>query len=176
MKKLVVTFALVLIVSTSLIAGTLAMYTTTIDDLAEGSVVAKEFILLEGGTDTFTENVKIAPAETVDYQFSVKNYNGSIISETAMDLDFDIAVVAADGKNVIAPLVVTVKNSDGATVGTVTSSGTIEFADEFGLSATGQEKTFTVSVNWPSNDNTDINYAGANYGTALKVAVTGTQK
>lgn len=176
MKKLLITFALVLIFSTSLIAGTLAMYTTSIDDLAEGSVVAKEFILLEGGTDTFTDSVKIAPAETVDYQFSVKNYNGSVVSETAMDLDLDIAVVAADGKNVIEPLVVTVKNSDGDTVGTVTSSGDIEFADEFGLSATGQEKTFTVSVNWPSNDNTDINFAGANYGTALKVAVTGTQK
>lgn len=176
MKKLFVPFVLILIVSISLIAGTLAMYTTTIDNLAEGSVVAKEFILLKGGTDTFADNIKIAPSETVDYQFSVKNYDGSVISETAMDLDFDIDVVAADGKNVIAPLVVTVKNSNGDTVGTVTSSGTIEFADEFVLSATGQEKTFTVEVNWPSDDNTDINYAGAGYGTALQVSVTGTQK
>ncbi|KUO61391.1 MAG: hypothetical protein APF84_08785 [Gracilibacter sp. BRH_c7a] len=176
MKKLLISFALILLFSTSLIAGTLAMYTTTIDDIAEGSVVAKEFILLESGTDTFTENVKIAPDETVEYDFSVKNYDGSVVSETAMDLGLKIDVLAADGKGVIAPLVVTVKNSDDETVGTLTTNGTIEFADEFELSTDGQEKTFTVSVNWPSDDDVDIEYAGANYGTALQVAVTGTQK
>lgn len=176
MKKLLISFALVLIFSTSIIAGTLAMYTTTIDDIAEGSVVAKEFILLENGTDTFMENVKIAPDETVDYEFSVKNYDGSIVSETAMDLALEIDVLAADGKSVIAPLVVSVKNADGNIVGTLTTSGTIELTDEFELNADGQEKTYTVSVNWPSDDNVDINYAGSDYGTALQVAVTGTQK
>ncbi len=176
MKKALLGFALVLLLTTSVIAGTLAMYTTSIDNLAEGSVVAKEFILTEGGTDTFTKNVKIAPNETVNWQFSVKNYNGSIISETAMNLDFDVDVAAAEGKNVITPLVVTVKDSNGNTVGTVTASGKIEFTNEFGLSATGHEKVYTVSVNWPGNSASDINYAGAGYGTAVKVSVTGTQK
>ena len=175
MKKILTIVALVLILSTSVIAGTLAMYTTTIDNIAEGSVVAKEFILVEGGTDTFTENVKIAPTETVDWQFSVKNYDGAVISEIGMDLNFAVDVIAADGKNVIAPLEVTVKNPNGDIVGTVTSNGKIEFTDEFELSASGQEKTYTISVNWPSNNN-DINYAGADYGTAVKVSVTGTQK
>ncbi len=176
MKKILITLAFVLLLATSITAGTLAMYTTSIDNLAEGSVVAKEFVLTEGGTDTFTKNVNIAPGETVNWQFSVKNYNGSIVSETAMDLDFDVDVIAADGKTVIAPLDITVKNSAGDIVGTVTSNGKIAFGDEFNLSANGQEKTYTVSVNWKSNDAVDINYAGANYGTAIKVAVTGTQK
>jgi len=61
MKKVLTLVALVLILSTSVIAGTLAMYTTTIDNIAEGSVVAKEFILLKDGTDTFTKDLKIAP-------------------------------------------------------------------------------------------------------------------
>ena len=176
MKKALTIVALVLILSTSVIAGTLAMYTTTIDNIAEGSVVAKEFILLESGTDTFTKNVKIAPAETVDWQFSVKNYDGAVISETAMDLNFAVDVIAENGKSVIAPLEVTVKNSNGDSVGTVNSNGKIEFAEELELSAIGQEKTYTVSVNWPSNNNSDISYAGADYGTAVKVSVTGTQK
>lgn len=175
MKKILVLSALVLAVMTSIIAGTLAMYTTRLDNLAEGSVVAKEFVLLKGGTDTFTRNVKIAPGETTNWQFSVKNYNGSVISETAMDLDFDVAAVAADGKSVIAPLVITVKDSSGNTVGTVTSSGTINFTDNFALRADGQEKTYTVSVNWPSNNAVDKDYAGANFGTAVRVSVTGTQ-
>lgn len=176
MRKILTIVALVLILSTSVIAGTLAMYTTTIDDIAEGSVVAKEFILVEGGTDTFTENVKIVPSETVNWQFSVKNYNGAVISETGMDLICTIDVIEMNGKNVIAPLVVTVNNANGDSVGTVTSSGKIEFTDEFELSASGQEKTYTLSVNWPSNNDVDISYAGADYGTAIKVSVTGTQK
>lgn len=175
MKKTLVLIALVLVVSTSIIAGTLAMYTTTIDDLAQGSVVAKEFILTKGGTDTFAKNVKIAPGETVNWQFSVKNYNGSVISETAMKLDFNVNVIAAEGKNLITPLVITVKDSDGNTVGTATSNGTINFNSNFNLSANGQEKTYTVFVNWPSNDAVDKNYAGSNFGSAVKVSVTGTQ-
>ena len=176
MKKILTGFALVLLLTTSIIAGTLAMYTTSIDDLAEGSVVAKEFILTEGGTDSFVKNVKIAPGETVNWQFSVKNYNGSVISETAMGLDFDINVAAAEGKSAIAPLVITVKDSAGNVAGTVTESGKIEFNDNFALSASGQEKVYTVSVNWPGNSSSDINYAGAGFGTAVKVSVTGTQK
>ncbi len=176
MKKILTGFALVLLLTTSIVAGTLAMYTTKIDNLAEGSVVAKEFILTEGGTDTFTKNVKIAPGETVNWQFSVKNFNGSVISETAMDLNFDLDVGAADGKTAIAPLTITVKDSNGNTVGTVTQSGKIKFSDVFALAASGQEKTYTVSVNWPGNGANDINYAGAGYGTAVKVSVTGTQK
>jgi hypothetical protein len=176
MKKTFVLIALALVLTTSLLAGTLAMYTTKIDNLAEGSVVAKEFILAKGSTDSFTKNVKIAPGETVNWQFSVKNYNGTVVSETGMNLDCNIAVAAADGKNAIAPLVVTVKNAAGTTVGTVTASGQIHFTDDFPLNANGQEKTYTVSVNWPSNDSTDANYAGAAYGTAVKVSVTGTQE
>jgi hypothetical protein len=176
MKKGLVIVALVLVLSTSIIAGTLAMYTTSIDNLATGSVVAKEFVLLENGTDSFTENVKIAPSETVNWQFSVKNYDGSVVSETAMGLDFNIDVKAADGKAMIDPLVVTVKDQNGNVVGTRTGSGPIQYNSSFALDSNGQQKTYTVSVNWPSNDAVDINYAGASYGAAVSVSVTGTQE
>ncbi|KPU45915.1 hypothetical protein OXPF_03830 [Oxobacter pfennigii] len=176
MKKMLVAIAFALLLTASITAGTLAMYTTSIDNLAEGSVVAKEFVLMEGGTDTFIKNVNMAPGETTEWKFSVKNYNGSVVSETAMDMNFNVDIIAADGKEVIAPLVFTVKNSDGTIVGSTTADGLITFADEFSLNANGQEKVYTVSVNWPSNDAVDINYAGADYGTAVQVSVTGTQK
>lgn len=175
MKKTLVIIALVLVLSTSIIAGTLAMYTTSIDDLAMGSVVAKEFVLLENGADSFTENVKLAPSETVEWQFGVKNFDGSVVSETAMALDFDINVTSADGRNMIDTLVVTVKDQDGNVVGTSTGSGKIEYGSEFALSAGGQQKTYTVSVNWPSDDAVDIDYAGSGFGAAVTVSVTGTQ-
>ena len=175
MKKVLIIVALALVLTTSIIAGTLAMYTTSIDDLATGSVVAKEFVLLEDGTDSFTENIKIAPSETVDWQFGVKNYDGSVVSETAMALDFDVVVGAQDGKSMIDPLVVTVTDQDGNIVGTTTGSGLIEYSSQFALDANGQQKTYTVSVNWPSNDAVDINFAGPDYGAAVTVSVTGTQ-
>ncbi len=176
MKKVLIIAALVLVLSTSIIAGTLAMYTTSIDNVATGSVVAKEFVLLENGSDTFTENVKIAPSETVDWQFSVKNYDGSVVSETAMALDFNVDVTAADGTSMIDPLVVTIKDENGNVVGTTTGNGTIQYNSEFALNAVGQQQTYTVYVNWPSNDDVDLSYAGANYGAAVTVSVTGTQK
>lgn len=176
MKKVLSIVALALVVSTSIISGTLAMYTTEIDAMAQGSTVAKEFILTEGSTDTFVENVKIAPSETLSWQFSVKNFEGDIVSETAMDLEIELDVLAANAKNVIDPLVFTVENSAGDVVGTVNSKGKVVIADEFALSNQGQEKLYTVTVNWPSNPDVDINYAGAEYGTALQVSVTGTQK
>jgi len=176
MKKQIITLALTLLLATSVVAGTLAMYTTSIDNLSEGSVVAKEFILSKGGTDTFTQNVKLAPGESEEWQFSVRNYDGNVISETAMDLDFKIDVTSANGKKTITPLVVSVMSSDGEILGTVAANGTIAFDDEFSLNDVGQEKTYTVSVVWPGNDNADINYAGSEYGTAVKVSVTGVQK
>ncbi|PKM52563.1 MAG: hypothetical protein CVV02_00050 [Firmicutes bacterium HGW-Firmicutes-7] len=176
MKKTLGIFTFILLLTVSVTAGTLAIYTTNLDDLAEASVVAKEFVLTKGGTDTFTKNVKIAPGEKIEWQFSVKNFEGSIVSETAMDLDFNVGVVAVDGKDVINPLVITIKNSDGDIVGTAASNGTILFDDEFALTADGQEKIYTVSVNWTSNDEVDINYAGKDYGTAVNVFVTGVQK
>lgn len=175
MKKTLITIAMVLVLTTSIISGTLAMYTTTIDNLTEGSVVAKEFILTEGGTDTFVQNVKIAPSETNTWSFSVKNYNGGIVSETAMTLDFNVTVIGADGKSAIAPLVITVKDENDTVVGTVTGSGTILFDDAFALMASGQEKVYTVTVNWPSNNSVDTNYAGSGFGTAVEISVTGTQ-
>lgn len=176
MKKILITAALILILSTSIISGTLAMYTSKIDNLADGSVVAKEFVLLKGGTDTFTQNEKIEPGKTDTWKFSVKNYDGSIVSETAMNLDIGVDVQAAAGKNAIEPLSVKVLDADGKQLGTaVTGNGTIKFTDSIPLSEAGQEKIYTVIVDWPSNNAVDINYAGSGYGTDIKVSATGTQ-
>jgi hypothetical protein len=176
MKKTLAIISLVMVIAVSLLAGTLAVYTATIDNLASGSVTAKEFVLLENGSDTFVQNVKIAPSETVKWQFGVKNYDGTAIAETAMDLDFTVDIGAAAGKAAIEPLTVTVRNEADEIVGTKTGSGPIVFKDGFALSGTGQSHTYTVEVSWPSNDATDINYAGAGFGNALTVKVTGTQK
>lgn len=175
MKKFLSAAFLILAVSVSIVAGSLALYTTRIDDLAEGSLVAKEFVLVEHGADTFKTDVKIAPGEQVQWQFGVRNYNGAVVSETAMDLQVTVRVDAAEGKNAIAPLTVTVTNEDGDTLGLpVTGIGTISFNDAFLLSEDGQEHVYTVMVAWPSGSG-DIAFAGAGFGSTITVSVTGTQ-
>ncbi len=175
-KKTLIGMALILAIAISVISGTLALYTTTIDNLAKGSVVAKEFVLLENGTDTFVQDVKIAPTETVSWAFSIKNFKDSVVSETAMNLAIKLSITAATGKTAIAPLVVTVKDEDGTVVGTKTGTGTIEFKDTFTLKAEGQTHTYTVAINWPSSE-ADASYTteDGDFGSSINVSVTGTQ-
>ena len=181
MKKTISIIALVLAVTVSLIAGTMSYYYTEINDLAEGSVVAKEFILLESGSDNFEADVKIAPGEEIKWEFAVKNFNETAVSETAMDLDFTINLDATDGKGAIVPLQVWVGDK-GLTDQAVTGSGAIKFEDHFQLlTGNGQTKSFKVTVSWPwetlgENDSiNDADYAGAGYGSTITVSVTGTQ-
>lgn len=53
MKKTVILTSLILAITASLIAGTLASYNITLDNVASGSVVAKEFVFFEGGYRKF---------------------------------------------------------------------------------------------------------------------------
>jgi hypothetical protein len=179
MKKTLLIVALVLAITTSIIAGTMAYYTTTLPDLVKGEVVAKEFILLKGGTNTFSEGVKIAPGETVKWDFSVKNFDGNAVSETGMDLDVTVLVEGGE-KKYIYPLTVTVTEKDGAAVlGTMKPghTGDIKFNDTFKLAEEGQEKVYSVNIEWPwqSAGVNDITYAGSGHGATIKVSVTGTQ-
>jgi len=177
MKKFLLSTALVLAIAVSVISGTMALYTTKIDNVADGSVVAKEFVLHENGTDSFVKDVKIAPTETVTWSFGVRNFEGNILSETAMALSFTVDIEASNGKQAIDPLVVTIKNEAGTVVGTQTGSGVISFNDNFALKSEGQAHTYTVVVNWPSSS-ADAAYVSDNgsFGTSIRVGVTGTQE
>lgn len=175
MKKLVFFLSLVLIMVSSVVAGTLAMYTVSIDNLAEGSVVAKEFIFVGEGTDTFQEGLKIAPAETTQWQFKVKNYKNQIVSETDMYYKLTFNVQAVSGKKAIEPLRVTVKDSNGNVLNSVTGVGTFAVLGSFPLAVNGQEQDYFVEINWPGDGASDVKYAGGNYGTMVNVNAVASQ-
>ena len=204
MKKTLTIVALILAITVSLIAGTMSYYSITIDKLAEGSVVAKEFILLKEGSDTFAKDVKIAPGETVTWEFSIKNFDESRVSETAMALDIEVELEATDGKSAITPLNVQIKenttrmgDAEGLSIlrindaaglrirDSISGSGTINYSDYFKLDEKGQTKTYQVIVTWPgerlgqSGEDKpawdDIKYAGHEFGSTVSVKVTGTQ-
>lgn len=175
MKKAALVLVLILVMASSLTAGTLAMYTTRIDDLAQGTVVAKEFVFTGEGSDSFAQNVKIAPEETVTWQFNVKNYSGHIVTETDLYYKLTFDVHASAGKTAIAPLAVTVRDGSGNVAGSATGVGKFDVLGKFLLSETGQGQTYTVEVNWPGNDGVDINYAGNAYGTTVNIDAIASQ-
>lgn len=175
MKRTLFILIMLLVMASSLTAGTLAMYTTTIDNMAKGSVAAKEFVFTGEGTDSFAQNVKIAPKGTVSWQFYVKNYSGIIVTETDMYYKLTFNVQASEGKTAIAPITVTVKDQNGSSVGSATGVGTFDVLGEFPLSETGQEDMYTVEVYWPSDDNVDIDYAGGGYGTSIIISAIASQ-
>lgn len=176
MKKILIISALVLTIVSSIVAGTLASYNVNIGEVASGSVVAKAFKLTGAGLDSFQNNVLIAPTETKEMKFTVSNFDGSVVTETNMDVAITVDVTAQSGKQAIAPLTVVVKNESGAVVsqGSLANGvGTLTVADTFTANVQAT-KTYTVVINWPSTAN-DTQYAGAGFGNAIKVSVAGTQ-
>jgi hypothetical protein len=175
MKKILLLSLLTLAILSSVVAGTMANYTISIDSLAYGSVVGKEFCFLESGTDTFASNVKIAPGETLQWQFGVKNYNGGTVTETDLYYRLTFAMSAGTGKQAIAPLTFTVKDAGGNTVGTLVGTGTMTVNDLFALSNVGQSKSFTLVIYWPQNNAIDYQYAGSGFGTSINVSAYASQ-
>ncbi len=114
------TLGLILLLAVLVSTGAAAVYTAHIDNLAEGSVVAKSFIFTSDGASSFQQGVKIAPTETVQWQLTVKNYCDQEITETDLYYKLTFHVTAAAGKSAIEPLVVTVKDTQGNALGTVT--------------------------------------------------------
>lgn len=175
MKKVILIAFLILSISCSLLAGTFAKYVVSIDDVASGSVVGKNFIFLEDGEDTFEHNVKISPTETVIWEFGVKNFDGTIIAETDLYYRLSFDVKATDGKQAIAPLVVTVKDGSNNTVATQTGTGVFTINGSFPLSEIGQSAAYTFEIYWPSDNEVDIDFAGDNYGTTINVSAVASQ-
>ena len=175
MKKILIISMLVLTITSTVLAGTLSSYTTKIDDFAGGSVTGKEFIFLKDGEDTFQKNVKIAPNETVEWKFAVKDYDGTRITETNLYYKLDFNVFATPDKHAIDPLVVTVKDTQGNVINSVSGTGKISVSGYFPLSDSPQSKTYIVEIKWPSDDKKDINYAGGNFGTSINVSAAASQ-
>ncbi len=175
MKRVALILVLLLVMAGSVTAGTLAMYTTSIDNLAQGSVIAKEFVFTGEGADSFAQGVKIAPTEKVAWQFNVKNYSGHVVTETDLYYKLTFDVHASAGKTAIAPLTVSVRNEAGNVVDRATGVGTFDVLGEFPLSETGQDETYTVELFWPSDNSVDIGYAGNAYGTTVNIDAIASQ-
>ncbi|HPX93706.1 MAG TPA: cellulose binding domain-containing protein [Bacillota bacterium] len=169
MKKLITISILVLAIVTSLLAGTMAYYTTQVD-IAAGSVTAKEFIFLSEEIQSFTVNEKIAPSESVQWSFRIMNYEDSLVTETRQYYKLIFDAGAAKGKLAIDPLVIRIKDMKGKLLGSIEGTGSFEYLGEFDHNPKKQSREFTVEMVWPADGTNDSAYAGSQFGTAVKVS------
>jgi len=170
MRKTLLLSLLALAIVCSITAGTLASYTVTIDLLANGSVQGKEFIFVEDGMDTFEQSIKIAPGETVKWQFAVKNYRENKVTETDLYYQLTFDIHASAGRSAIDPLVFTVIDREGIQIETLNGMGKLVISGSFPLSNDGQSDSYTLQIDWPQDDAIDGVYAGTNFGTSILVA------
>lgn len=148
MKKLLLTVALVLAVVTSLVAGTMASYTQTLDT-SSGTITAKKFALTDSMSANFTQSLKIAPGGTYAYTVTIKN-DGEVDATIVMNA----SLVAATGKNAIQSLVVTGVSGLSNILGTVAGDGksvalTTAGNTTTGVLKAGQSATVTFNLKWP---------------------------
>jgi hypothetical protein len=148
MKKFILTVALVLAVVTSLVAGTMAAYTQTLD-VTSGTITAKSFNLTDTMSTNYTQSLKIAPGGTYAYTVSIKN-DGEVDATITMSA----SLAAATGKTAIQSLVV--NNITGLTniTGVVAGDGksvalTTVGNSTSGVLKAGQTATITFNLKWP---------------------------
>lgn len=182
---------LVLVITVSLIAGTLAYYQITIDPLATGTVSAKEFTLTGEGSQAFAVANTIAPGEEVSLDFSVYNHEkGNNITQTDMNLVFKIKL-EEDKHGSSGPLlsrldvvVYQIDSDDKPTlIDTDFQGGIYTFAGTPFVADTADSRQYQVLLKWPydkpgsegeASHTLDTPLAGANEVTCT-VSVVGTQ-
>ncbi len=174
MRKLILTTSLILLILVSFLTGTLAIYSKTIEIDTPASVIAKDFIFVADGTESFRSDVKIAPTETVTFQFGVRNYEGTAVSDTAMRYELLINVGPSPGKTAIGPLIVRVKDEWDHILNSVTCTGVLNVSNVFPISGVGQRHAYKIEFFWPSTTN-DIDFEGDAFSTQINVTATATQ-
>ncbi len=174
MKKLMIPLLMIFSIATSLIAGTFATYSQTIDNL-ESTVYAKEFKFGASGIDNFNDSVKIAPGETLTKKFLITNTINGITSEVAMDIDVRVTIEGADDKLPIQSIVAAIKNdNDEYITNNFLRNGEGYYDIKEYLDLFPTSKTFTIEVMWVSSSN-DNDYMGDAFANVIKVTAVATQ-
>lgn len=172
MKKTLLMGAMALAIVTSMVAGTLAVYSKNFD--FSGNVAAKKFYV-NASSQVESPNIELAPGETAEWEFEVTNTDGSVIS--AVDMSTGITVSLPDG---FKDITVTLKDSEGTVLGsgTADASGKIEVAGADFVANTARTDAYTLEFKWDGSkdDANDTSLGEAATSSPFTVTVTGTQK
>ncbi len=172
-KKTLLLTLLALAILTSITAGTLAVYTKSVDLNAD--VKIKKFAFAAAGKiDNGTESINLAPKESQKYTFSVTNFEGTDGAPAEVPLDYAISVDFSDAAKKMPGLTATLQKGTD-TVGT-DSEGIINYADE---TPAGKAEThdYVLTLTWAGEDDAKHSDAGKNKEVTkgLKIIVNATQ-
>lgn len=179
MKKILITGALIMAIASSIVAGTLAVYTKTLAPIS-GQIETKQFYI--GTKETYFPDIKLAPSEKTEWSFNVVNFkedNAGIANEVDTDLTVSLDVKAKDGKEAIDGLNVSIYDENNNQLGTtVVKNGQMSFnVEKAFLANTKTTQKFKLVADWKNNsgDLIDTLNAENNNTTSIGVTVTGTQ-
>ena len=180
MKKTLIMGALILSIVTSMIAGTLAIYSKTLAPIT-GEVTAKQFYI--GTNETYFPNIKLAPSEKTEWNFNVVNFKDNetdLVTEVDTDMTITLNVTAKDGKDSIDGLNVSIYDDNNNQLGTtIVKNGQMSFNIEKAfLANTKDTQSFKLVADWKNplaGDIIDTQNAENSNSTLIAVTVTGTQ-
>ncbi|MEF9878853.1 MAG: hypothetical protein RSE58_08725 [Clostridia bacterium] len=174
MKRTLLILLLITLISTSLLAGTLAVYNSTID-LKTADISAKRFYIGVGNEDAF--DIKIAPGETQEYAFEITNLNQE---GQATEVDMNLSI-AADFSTVYAALPgLTIRleeRGNPAVSQPAAENGQFRYVEDSAFRANqGASRTFVFVFTW---GNAEVAMQTAQAGKrvdGITLYITGTQK
>jgi hypothetical protein len=177
MKRGIIILVLVLMVFTSLNAGTLAIYTSTAE-VAVLAVSAKRFVLSLNRGDQLELNLKLAPGERKSYNFEVTNTDiDGYVCEVGMDI-----LIAADLQDVVAAIpglqitLLRYGTAGYAPVATVGADGQLSYTSIAAFSASvSQLDRYSLSFLWPDNDSSRSMLYSKRVSVPLAMYVEGIQ-
>lgn len=176
MKKIIIIAALVLCIAVSIVSGTLATYTKTLEPIW-GEVAAKQFYI--GTTQTMFPNIELAPTEEATWAFGVVNFQGDTSTEVDMDMDIILTVGSPENNQPIDGLVVGLYEN-GKQLGTsIVRAGEMKYSIEKAfLASIKSTRIFEIKVLWDngiSSDEIDTINTELRNKSKIAVTVTGTQ-
>lgn len=173
MRKSVRILILVLMLFTSMTAGTLAVYTSRID-LVPVTIAAKRFVLgvNQGGQDEFT--LQIGPGELISYQFEVTNENAdNEVSEVDMDLNInaDFSQIRASLPDIEIKLMM-----GGQQVASVNASGSLSYSgNQLFHASQAKSVQFSLTFYWNDAQGSGTLFDGNSLALPLTIYVRGVQ-
>ena len=170
-KKLLLTL-LALAIVTSVTAGTLAVYTKSVE--LKGDILIKKFAFNADGEQYSNQPIKLAPTEKQSYKFDVTNFETST-TPAEVPLGYVIAIDFS-GATAQMPGLTAILMEDGKQVGDKTTNGIIKWNNKTPENIATTHK-YELIVAWDEGIDSQHNIAGQGplNTSGLVISVSATQ-
>ncbi|MEG2187086.1 MAG: hypothetical protein RR085_07160 [Clostridia bacterium] len=175
-KKTLLMTLLVLAIVTALSAGTLAVYTSTVD-VTTDDITAKTFFINAKKNEVKQFVAKMAPGEKISYAFDVSNAEGGAVSEVPLIVS-TVLDVKDDFYKVFPGAEITMRQNTNAETRVYSATSKPDaLVTKMPLQAQAQTQSWILDIYWPADGDNAAHTAqqGQISVSPIKISVTGTQ-